>query len=685
MLRKCVIVSAFAVASSERVTPVEKVVDLLKSLSAKVTEEGKAEAAQYDKFACFCKEQADEKLYNIEKSDKKLSKLDARINKLTTEVSELNGEISDLSKQITLFEEEIAKAVEVSDTAHEGYGEQATGLKGCIDAVGRAIKAMQSSKQKQVGDSDLDFAQLRRASANMAPTTKLQVLAQLQRLTEPGKPHAYEYQSNDLIATLQELKATFTGNLKELDEEEFARNSAFEKEKLAMENEKKFAEQDKAEHEAIVEKKTEEKENAQKNQKDEQEARDSDQSFLDVLTGDCETKAAEWDQRSKVRAGELSTFNDALQALKTGVAPNYGANKKLNLIAQGSQRGHWEWVDAKPRSDSFLQIRSEEGGPQKVLKLLSSAAARLQSDVLSAAVMKITVSADHFVKVRGLIKDLIQKLEDNAAAEQTHKAFCDDAMVKATGSRDEANSIIESKVGALNVASSEIKQLQTDMQDLEAAIAANLKALNEATELRNDDKAENEKAIGESTAGKEAVEYAITVLQQFYEEGGGGELLQSTYTPPNADRSGKTVGDMAPETFSGEYHGAKSNTDGIIGLLDVILSDFERTLSATADQEERDQAAFEAMEKDTKEDNDAKKQEIEEKESQLTDLEDEVITLTEDKKNGVDQLANAKDELSKLKPMCLEGAETYAQRVEKREKEIEALKEAMTILNDWQK
>jgi len=519
----------------------------------------------------------------------------------------------------------------------------------------------------------------------MAPMAKLQVLSQLQRLMEPGKAHAYEYQSNDIIATLQELKATFTGNLKELDEEEFARNSAFEKEKLAMENEKKFAEQDKAEHEAIVEKKTEEKEDAQKNQKDEQEARDSDQSFLDVLTGDCETKAAEWDQRSKVRAGELSTLNDALKALKTGVAPNYGANKKLNLIAQSSQQGHWQWVESKPRAHSFLQIRSEEGAPQKVLKLLSSAASRLQSDVLSAAVMKITVSADHFVKVRGLIKDLIQRLEDNAAAEQTHKAFCDDAIQKATDSRDEANSIIESKVGALNVANSEIKQLQTDIQDLEAAIAANLKALNEATELRNGDKAENEKTIDESTAGKEAVEYAITVLQQFYEEGGGAELLQSAYTPPNADRSGKTVGDMAPDTFSGEYHGAKSNADGIIGLLDVILSDFERTLSATEDQEERDQAAYEAMEKDTKDDNDAKKQEIEEKEGQLTDLEDEVITLTEDKKNGVDQLANAKDELSKLKPMCLEGEETYAQRVEKREKEIEALKEAMTILNDWQK
>ena len=35
--------------------------------------------------------------------------------------------------------------------------------------------------------------------------------------------------------------------------------------------------------------------------------------------------------------------------------------------------------------------------------------------------------------------------------------------------------------------------------------------------------------------------------------------------------------------------------------------------------------------------------------------------------------------------MCVEGEETYAQRVAKREKEIEALKEAQQNLDDWQK
>jgi len=34
--------------------------------------------------------------------------------------------------------------------------------------------------------------------------------------------------------------------------------------------------------------------------------------------------------------------------------------------------------------------------------------------------------------------------------------------------------------------------------------------------------------------------------------------------------------------------------------------------------------------------------------------------------------------------MCVEGEETYAERVAKRQQEIEALKEALNILETWQ-
>merc|ERR1719231_2024369 len=87
-------------ASAAQITPVESVINLLEKLEKLTMEEGKAEAAGYDKFACFCKEQADEKLYSITKANEKISLLTAEIKALTGDITNLNGEISTLNTEI---------------------------------------------------------------------------------------------------------------------------------------------------------------------------------------------------------------------------------------------------------------------------------------------------------------------------------------------------------------------------------------------------------------------------------------------------------------------------------------------------------------------------------------------------------------------------------------------------------
>merc|ERR1719174_1180518 len=89
---------AHAHGNQQKVTPVEKVIELLVKLEGEVTAEGKKEAAAYDKFACFCKEQADDKFYAINKSKKKIEMQTAHIKALAGEIEALNSEISDLRK-----------------------------------------------------------------------------------------------------------------------------------------------------------------------------------------------------------------------------------------------------------------------------------------------------------------------------------------------------------------------------------------------------------------------------------------------------------------------------------------------------------------------------------------------------------------------------------------------------------
>merc|ERR1712146_68166 len=145
--------------------------------------------------------------------------------------------------------------------------------------------------------------------------------------------------------------------------------------------------------------------------------------------------------------------------------------------------------------------------------------------------------------------------------------------------------------------------LEQDIAELGEQIAELQKALKEATELRAEERAANEKTIADATAGKEAVEFALNILQEFYS---GAAFLQGKYVPPNADREGNTVSDLAPDVFEGEYKGRQDAAKGIIGILEIILSDFERTIDKVGSEEKEAQADFEKFEEETNADIDAK-------------------------------------------------------------------------------
>merc|ERR1719478_1442743 len=254
-----------------KVTPMEKVISLLKDLSAKVEAEGKKEAAQYDKFACFCKEQADEKLYSIEKSDAKIADLKAEIEELDTAIASLNSDISDLSKSISKLDAEIKRKTAARNKQHDEYQVKATDMNEAIDACVAAIAALKDSRGAMQGAKVTNLVQV-----VSKPTLTKAAVSLLAKLEAAPK---FQYQSNDIIATIEDLLATFKKMKKDLDIEEFDTNSAFEKNKLALSNEKEFKEKDRAEKESIVEAKTEDREAAKSDKDEETNDRDADDAF----------------------------------------------------------------------------------------------------------------------------------------------------------------------------------------------------------------------------------------------------------------------------------------------------------------------------------------------------------------------------------------------------------------------
>lgn len=697
-----------SVKLSQAVTPVEKVTKLLKQLSDQVTQEGKEEAAAYDKYACFCKEQADTKLYQIETSKERIEAMGAKIEELTGVIESLDVDVQELSDKIKGFEKEIEDATEVRNKEHEAYTVDEADVSEAIDQIKRAIEALKSSKNDMKGKAAREaLAQVQSISVRAAAAIGSGAVNKLRALSaEPGVSYTSEYHSNDIIATLEELLQLFTKKKNEIDQAEFEANSDFEKKRLALQNQKKFATAEMEEKKALSQAKDEERSETEEAKLQESKDKDSDQSFLDVLTSDCETKAQLWDQRSKTRAGELTAISEAVSYLEAGVSPNYGANKKLvelqapkgfgiHIAASGTNANVAKKATSRPISFVQLAGTSVNAGlgaraVPRALALLASAAERLGSSALAVAVLKGQGSEDHFVKVRTLIKDLITRLEEQKTAENTQKSFCDKEMEKATTKRDDKQAKKEELDAKITVQTSKKQSLEEDIAELSKAIAANAKALNEATELRADEKAENKKTIAEATDGKAAVEMALSVLQKFYGSNAdvkeGGALIQrrSGYVPPDSDRDGKTVGDLAPGVFDSEYQGKQEDSKGVLGLLEVILSDFERTLSTVTKEEETAEADFEKFKETNEADTAEKTTSVQEKETTVSDIEDELLQLADDLKDAKKQYDLALKELEVLSKQCVEGEETYEERVEKRNKEIEACKQALAILESWQ-
>ena len=88
----------------------------------------------------------------------------------------------------------------------------------------------------------------------------------------------------------------------------------------------------------------------------------------------------------------------------------------------------------------------------------------------------------------------------------------------------------------------------------------------EATEIREAEKAENTQTIKDAQEAQTAVSQAVTVLKEFYEKAGEATaLIQSKQ--------------QKPEIFDEPYTGMQSENGGVLGMLEVIASDFARARS----------------------------------------------------------------------------------------------------------
>merc|ERR1719324_226495 len=145
-------------------------------------------------------------------------------------------------------------------------------------------------------------------------------------------------------------------------------------------------------------------------------------------------------------------------------------------------------------------------------------------------------SSDPFVKIRGLIEDMIAKLLKEAQEEATQKAFCDKEMGASKKSQAEKSATIEKLQTRIDGAEATIAELTEAVKTLEAEISAIDKAQAEATAVRTKENEDNTAAIKDFRDSANAVVAAMGVLKGFYE---GGALIQTSAHTQMVAKAGK--------------------------------------------------------------------------------------------------------------------------------------------------
>jgi len=278
---------------------------------------------------------------------------------------------------------------------------------------------------------------------------------------------------------------------------------------------------------------------------------------------------------------------------------------------------------------------------------------------------------DPFAKVKGLISDMIVKMEKEAEAEATEKAYWDEQLAKTEAKKSELDDTIAKLTSKIDKAAARSASLKEEVVQLEKELADLSKMQLEMDKIRQEEHADYTVAKAELEQGLGGVRKALDVLRSYYGSAAamiqeGGDLKSFMQQPSPPEKHGKATG----------------AGDSIINVLEVCESDFATNL---AKEETQESDSAENYEKTTQENaitKATKQQDAKYKAQEATSLDKTISELSADKETSSTELAAVMEYYGKIKERCIAKPETYEARKAHRESEIAGLKEALSILEN---
>jgi len=252
------------------------------------------------------------------------------------------------------------------------------------------------------------------------------------------------------------------------------------------------------------------------------------------------------------------------------------------------------------------------------------------------------------------LSDMLERLESEDATDATQQSWCVQQMAESHAKkedRENTHAKLSTKIDQMSARSTNLKP---EVAALQAQLAGLAKSQQEMNAMRNAEKATYEHDRPEMETGLEGVKTALKILRDYY---GNGDFAH-----------------VAAEGAGG----------GVIGLMEVIESDFSKGLAVMITEEESSAAVYDRQTKENAVEKVTKDKSEHYKSAESVRLDKAISQANSDRSGTQSELDAVVGYLKQLHDTCIvqrdSKNDTYAVRKSRRDSELAGLKEALAIL-----
>merc|ERR1711920_570683 len=475
---------------------------------------------------------------------------------------------------------------------------------------------------------------------------------------------AYKTHSGNILDVLEDLKEKAEGQLNDIRKAEVNTKHNFDMLKQSLDDQMAADTKDMNDEKAGRAAAEESKASSQSDLDMTNKELANSKKQLATAQSSCVKIAADHDATVAARNEELKVIAEAQKILAETTS---GAESQTySLVQLGSSR---------------MQSRADLAG-REVIEIVRRLAKKEHSSALNQLASRIAAvarygsvnHADVFAKVKGLIQDMIAKLEKEAGAEATEKAYCDEQIAKTEAKKSDLEQDISKMTSKIDQAAAKSARLKGQVRELESELAALARAQAEMDKIRSETHADYEVAKADLQLGLSGVREALRTLRDYY--GGAASMIQANADPAAFMQRMKQPAAPELHTKAGGAGGS------IIDILEVVESDFASNLAKEETEEADAQSEYERASQENAVTKTLKDQDVKYSTQEAKSQDATVAEYSADRETASAELTAVLDYYGKIKDRCIAKPEAYAERKRRREAEIAGLKEALSILED---